>query len=60
MENKKPKSRAAYFRDRRKKRGTFHVEVEKERLDMLLAKLEAQNKTRTEWFIEKLEEDIGK
>jgi hypothetical protein len=53
------KSRAEYFRKRRESRGKFYVEVEKERLDKLFAKLEDENKTKTEWFNEKLDEEIG-
>ncbi len=54
------KSRAEYFKERRKNRGRFYVEVEKERLDNLLEILKRQNKTKTDWFNEKLNEELGK
>jgi len=54
------KSRAAYFRERRKIRGAFYVEVEKERLDILLGHLDKENKTKTAWFREKLDEELKK
>ena len=54
-----PESRADYFKKRRESRGRFYVEVEKERLDKLLEKLDNQNRTKTAWFNEKLDEEIG-
>ena len=50
------KSRADYFKERRKKLKTFSVNINKE----LAAKLEDLKKTKTSWLIEKIEEEINK
>jgi len=52
-------SRADYFKKRRKGKGQFYVEVDKAKLTRLSEKLESQNKTKTTWLNEKIDEEIG-
>lgn len=51
------KSRAEYFRERRKDRKDFSVLIPKEKYDKIDKKLKEQNKTKTEWLIEKIDEE---
>lgn len=53
-------SRAEYMKERRKKIGQFSVSVPREKLDALTKKLDAQQKTKTQWLIEKIDEELGK
>lgn len=53
-------SRAEYMKERRKKIGQFSVAVPREKLDALSEKLEEQNKTKTQWLIEKIDEELSK
>jgi hypothetical protein len=53
------KSRADYFRERRKERGQFYVEIEKEKLNKLTEKLDQQNKTKTSWLNQKIDEELS-
>ncbi len=55
-----PKSRAEYFRERRKTMKQFCVLSSLERVEALEAKLKEQGKTKVQWFEEKVEEEIGK
>lgn len=54
------KSRADYFKERRKTIGQFSVSVPREKLDALDKKLKERNKTKTMWLNEKIDEEISK
>lgn len=53
-------SRAEYMKERRKTIGQFSVSIQREKLDALTKKLETQNKTKTQWLNEKIDEELGK
>ena len=55
-----PESRAEYFRKRRETIGQFSVPLSREKLNALTEKLKAQNKTKTEWLNEKVDEELSK
>ena len=48
------------MKNRRKTIGQFSVSVPKEKLDALSEKLGEQNKTKTQWLNEKIDEELGK
>lgn len=48
------------MKERRKTIGQFSVSVPREKLDALTEKLEEQNKTKTQWLNEKIDEELGK
>ena len=54
------KSRADYFRERRKQKETkaFYVEVDKKKLENLEGKLSKERKTKKEWPNEKIDEEL--
>ena len=54
------KSRADYFRERRKQKETkaFYVEVDKTKLENLEGKLSKERKTKKEWLNEKIDEEL--
>ena len=54
------KSRADYFRERRKQKETkaFYVEVDKKKLENLEGKLSKERKTKKEWLNEKIAEEL--
>lgn len=54
-----PESRAEYMKARRKTIGQFSVSVPREKLDALAKKLDEQNKTKTQWLNEKIDEELG-
>lgn len=55
------KSRADYFKERRKTRKDFGVFIERNKLETLEKNLKEQNKTKTTWLNEKIDEElIGK
>lgn len=54
------KSRAEYFRERRKSMKQLVFMVDKEKAEALDKKLAEKGEGRTEWFRKKLEEEIGK
>lgn len=54
-----PESRAEYMKERRLKFKAFHVEVEKERMELLERHLQETNQTKKEWLDRKISEDIG-
>lgn len=54
------KSRADYFKERRKTIGQFSVSVKREKLNALDKKLKEKGQTKTEWLNEKIDEEIGK
>lgn len=53
------KSRAEYMRKRRETIGQFSVPLSREKLKALTAKLNEQNKTKTQWLNEKVDEELG-
>lgn len=53
-------SRAEYMKERRKKIGQFSVSVQREKLDALTRKLNEENKTKTQWLNEKIDEELSK
>ena len=55
-----PDSRAEYYRKRRETIGQFSVPLSREKLKALTEKLKAQNKTKTQWLNEKVDEELGK
>lgn len=55
-----PESRAEYYRKRRETVGQFSVPVEREKLNALTKKLKEQEKTKTQWLNEKIDEELGK
>ena len=55
-----PESRAEYMKERRKTIGQFSVSIQREKLDALTKKLETQNKTKTQWLNQKIDEELGK
>ncbi len=55
-----PESRAEYMRERRKTIGQFSVPIAREKLDALTEKLKQQDKTKTQWLNEKIDEELGK
>ena len=54
------KSRADYFKERRKTIGQFSVSVKREKLTALDEKLKEEGQTKTEWLNEKIDEEIRK
>ena len=48
------------MKERRKTIGQFSVSIQREKLDALTKKLETQNKTKTQWLNEKIDEELGK
>lgn len=52
------KSRAEYFRERRKIRKTFTVLANREKVEALENKLQEMGKTKVQWFEEKAEETL--
>lgn len=52
------KSRADYFKERRKKTRNFSVEVDREKFDRLEEKLSKKEKTKTQWLNEKIDEEL--
>lgn len=54
------KSRADYFKERRKNIGQFSVSVPREKLEELNKKLKEQEKSKTTWLNEKIDEEISK
>lgn len=55
-----PESRAEYFRERRKTLKQLVFMVDREKAEALDKKLTQQGIGRTEWFRQKLDEELGK
>ena len=53
------KSRAEYFRERRKMVKHFTVNLPVSTIEALDNRLKEQNKTRTAWVLEKINEELG-
>ena len=54
------KSRADYFKERRKSTKAFYVEIEKEKIEKLESNLSSKSKSKKEWLNEKIDEEIKK
>ena len=54
-----PNSRADYFKERRKKTRNFSVELDKKKFEKLEEKLSEKGLTKTKWFNDKVDEEIG-
>lgn len=48
------------MKERRKEIGQFSVSVSREKLNALSEKLESQQKTKTQWLNEKIDEELSK
>lgn len=55
-----PANKAEYYRKRRETIGQFSVPVPRDKLMALTEKLRQQNKTKTQWLSEKIDEELGK
>lgn len=53
------KSRAEYFRERRKTMKQFNVMLKKEKIEALEEKIKSQGKTKVEWFEEIVDKELG-
>ena len=54
------KSRAEYFRERRKTMKQFNVMLKREKIEALEEKIIQQGKTIVQWFEEKVDEELSK
>ena len=54
-----PSNSAEYYRKRRETIGQFSIPLSREKLNALTEKLKAQNKTKTQWLNEKVDEELG-
>ncbi len=54
------KSRADYFKERRKKTKAFNVEIEKGKMEEFEKILSEQKKTKKQWLDEKISEELKK
>lgn len=54
------KSRAEYFKKRRENQKTFSVVMNREKMERFESKLQEQNRTKTDWLNEKIDEELGK
>lgn len=53
------KSRAEYFKERRKSQKTFSVVMEREKMERFEEKLKKKNQTKTEWLNAKIDEELS-
>ena len=53
------KSRAEYFKERRKSTKTFYAEIETEKMDKLEDILADKQQTKKQWLVQKIDEEIG-
>lgn len=53
-----PSNRPEYYRKRRETIGQFSVSVTREKLNALTEKLNQQQKTKTQWLNEKIDEEL--
>lgn len=53
------KSRADYFRERRKTMKQFNVMLKREKVEALEEKIKSQGKTKVEWFEEIVDKELG-
>ena len=54
------KSRAEYFRERRKSKKSFGALLDREKVEKMEAKLKDQNTTKAEWIEKKIDEELSK
>lgn len=54
------KSRADYFRERRKEFKQFNVSLKREKIEELEEKIKSQGKTKVEWFEEVVDKELSK
>lgn len=55
-----PSNSPEYYRKRRETIGQFSVPLSREKLNALTEKLKQQNKTKTQWLNEKVDEELGR
>lgn len=55
-----PSNKAGYMKKYRETVGQFSVSVSRDKLNALTEKLKSQNKTKTQWLNEKIDEELGK
>lgn len=53
-----PESRAEYFKERRTKFKMFSVEISREKMERLEAKLAERNEKKAEWLNRKINEEL--
>lgn len=53
-----PSNSPEYYRKRRETIGQFSVPLSREKLNALTEKLKQQNKTKTQWLNEKVDEEL--
>lgn len=54
------KSRANYFKERRKLTKAFYVEIDKNKMERFESNLNLRNKSKKEWLNEKIDEELKK
>lgn len=54
-----PSNSPEYYRKRRETIGQFSVPLSREKLNALTEKLKEQNKTKTQWLNEKVDEELS-
>lgn len=54
------KSRAKYFKERRKDKRAFYVEIEAEKMEQFEDNLNSKSKTKKDWLNEKIDEELKK
>lgn len=54
-----PSNSPEYYRKRRETIGQFSVSVPRDKLNSLTEKLNSENKTKTQWLNEKIDEELG-
>ena len=54
-----PSNSHEYYRKRRETIGQFSVSVPRDKLNALTEKLNSENKTKTQWLNEKIDEELG-
>lgn len=55
-----PANKAEYYRKRREIVGQFSVPILRVKLEALTEKLNSENKTKTQWLNEKIDEELSK
>lgn len=55
-----PANKPEYYRKRRETIGQFSVPLSREKLKALTERLKSQNKTKTQWLAEKVDEELAK
>lgn len=54
------KSRADYFKERRKNTKAFYVEIEKDKMERFEVKISNEGLTKKDWLNEKIDEELKK